>query len=234
MSKFNITFIAGVSAILAALLYTGVFTFLAVNFNYPQALDGTAQIVLPNLLNMGQTGRLVWVLYALISLLWIPIAVGVYQNLKQYNPGTMLLSQILAIIAGLSGTIGLARWSTLQWSLAELFIKADDSQKAIISTLFDAFNLYFGQFFGEFISEMSWSLFFVLVGLTLFKIQSRIKWFGLLTLFTGFIHVIAAFRNVWSPAYSLQQVINSILYLPIFLIIFGIVFIVRSGKLQKS
>ena len=51
--------IGGWASIVGAILFTGVFTFLAIKFNYPDVLDGPAKQVLPNPIAMGSTGRFV-------------------------------------------------------------------------------------------------------------------------------------------------------------------------------
>jgi len=53
-----------------------VFTYLAARFNYPAVLDGPAATVLPNLLATGARGRLVWAVYALLPLIWLPAGVA--------------------------------------------------------------------------------------------------------------------------------------------------------------
>ena len=61
----------GWSLILAALLFLGVFSYLAATFDYPDVLDRPAGEVLPRLLALGATGRAVWALYGLVPLLLI-------------------------------------------------------------------------------------------------------------------------------------------------------------------
>ena len=46
--------------------------FLAAQFDYPAVLDGNAEAVLPRLLALGNSGRAVWAVYALLPLLLIP------------------------------------------------------------------------------------------------------------------------------------------------------------------
>jgi hypothetical protein len=61
-----------------ALAFLGVFTYLAARFNYPDVLDGPAATVVPSLLATGDQGRLVWAIYALLPLIWIPAGVAAY------------------------------------------------------------------------------------------------------------------------------------------------------------
>ena len=58
--------VGGWSFIVAAIGFMAVFSYLAATFNYPTVLDGTAAEVLPRLLAFSDTGRAVWVVYALL------------------------------------------------------------------------------------------------------------------------------------------------------------------------
>ncbi|MEP7226370.1 MAG: hypothetical protein ABI785_03335 [Gemmatimonadales bacterium] len=75
-----------------ALAFLGVFTYLAARFNYPDVLDGPAATVLPSLLATGPQGRLVWAIYALLPLIWIPAGVAAYEALAPVQRGAMRLA----------------------------------------------------------------------------------------------------------------------------------------------
>jgi hypothetical protein len=63
-----------------ALAFLGVFAYLAARFNYPEVLDGPAVRVLPGLLATGQRGRLLWAVYGLLPLIWLPAGVAAYDT----------------------------------------------------------------------------------------------------------------------------------------------------------
>src|SRR5688500_9163950 len=58
----------GLSLVLGAIAFVGVFSYLAANFSYPEVLDGAATEVLPRLLATGPSGRFVWALYGFLPL----------------------------------------------------------------------------------------------------------------------------------------------------------------------
>lgn len=70
--------VGGWSLIVGALLFVGVFSYLASEFDYPDVLEGPATEVLPNLRRGGQVMRAVWALYSLLPLAFIPAGVGSY------------------------------------------------------------------------------------------------------------------------------------------------------------
>ncbi len=77
----------GAALVTAALGFVGVFTYLAVRFNYPDVLDAPASTALPGLLAMGTTGRAVWALYGVLPLLLIPAAIGAHSALRSADEG---------------------------------------------------------------------------------------------------------------------------------------------------
>jgi hypothetical protein len=68
-----------------ALAFVGVLAYLAAHFNYPDVLDGPATTVLPSLLATGQQGRIVWVIYAFLPLIWIPAGVAAFEALAPFQ-----------------------------------------------------------------------------------------------------------------------------------------------------
>ena len=71
-----------IALIAAALGFIGVFTYLAMQFDYPGILDGSAAEVLPKLLATGNTGRAVWALYGFIPLLFMWVYLGLWDTLQ--------------------------------------------------------------------------------------------------------------------------------------------------------
>ena len=99
----------GLSLIVGAVAFMGVFAFLAARFNYPEVLDGHAADVLPALLATGNAGRAVWAIYALLPLIWIPAAAGAFHALRGASEGRMRAATLFAVVSSLSMTLGLMR-----------------------------------------------------------------------------------------------------------------------------
>ena len=78
--------IGGLSLVAATFLFAAVFSYLAATFDYPAVLARAAADVLPALLSLGTSGRIVWLVYGLIPLLLIPTALGVKEAARNTAP----------------------------------------------------------------------------------------------------------------------------------------------------
>jgi hypothetical protein len=114
----NLVLAGGLSLIVGALSFVAVFAYLAAKFDYPKVLDGTASEVLPRLRAGGSTMRAVWAVYAVLPLLLIVGAVGTAFALPS-SPGTMALATAFACVGALVMCLGLMRWPSIHWVLAE-------------------------------------------------------------------------------------------------------------------
>jgi uncharacterized protein DUF4386 len=213
----------GWSLIVGSILFMAVFAYLAARFNYPAILDGTAAHVLPDLLATGGTGRAVWTLYAFLPLIWIPAGVGGYLALRESHPGGMLVALMFALTAALTMMIGLMRWPSVHWSLAQLQTTASPEQQQVIASIFDGLNTYLGNFIGEFLGELSFSLFFLFSSWALWRSGKTQKWIAGLGLLTAAAGLIGMFRNL-TPLVAPVAAINNYL-LPLWMIVFGVILV---------
>jgi hypothetical protein len=213
----------GWSLILGAVAFLAVFSYLAARFDYPDILDGPAATVLPHLLATGSTGRAVWALYAFLPLIWIPAGVGAYFALRRTHPGSVLLGVPITVIAALSMMLGLMRWPTIHWRMAEAWATADAAQRAVLDAVFDGLNTYLGNYIGEFLGEFAFSAFFLLTGWALFRSRVVPRAVAMLGLVTGLAGLIGMFRNL-TPAVAPVAALNNYL-LPLWMIVFGIVLV---------
>ena len=79
----------------------------------------------------------------------------------------MLFALQCAVIAAISMMLGLMRWPSVHWHLAQLQATATPEQQQIIAAIFDGLNTYLGNYIGEFLGELSFSTFFLLSSWTL-------------------------------------------------------------------
>ena len=207
----------GWSLILGAVAFMAVFSYLAARFDYPAILDGPAETVLPHLLATGSTGRAVWAIYAFLPLVWIPAGVGAYLALRRSHPGSSLLALQCAVVAALAMMLGLMRWPTVHWRLAQLYATADPSQRAVLDALFDGLNTYLGNYIGEFLGELAFNAFFLLTGWALLRTR-RVAVLGLVA---GLAGLVGMFRNVTAAVAPVAAVNNYLL--PAWMIVFGVV-----------
>lgn len=210
----------------------GVFSFLAARFDYPAILDGPAGTVLPALLATGPAGRAAWALYAFLPLIWLPAGVGAYYALRPFDSGTMLLALQWAVLAAVSMMLGLMRWPSLHWHLAQLQGTATPEQQQVITTLFDGLNTYLGNYIGEFLGELSFSVFFLLSSWTLLRSRSAPRWVGTMGLVVGVAGLTGMFRNVTAAVAPVAAVNNYLL--PLWMVIFGVVLLRHPPAEQGS
>ena len=226
--------LGGISAIAASILFTGIFIWLMVNFNYPEILDGEAKNVLPNLISMGSTGRIVWAIYAFLPLLWLPVAVGTYNALRDTNEGMMQIAKYLLIICSIAMMLGLMRWPSIQWHLGLMWENADSSQQDVISTVFNGINTFFGNYIGEFLGEFCLSIFIVISGYMMLKSNEFKKWRSYFNIITGIVFLLGAFRNISGILGEIGGFVslatNMTMWWSIWLIIFGLGLIQLKAK----
>ena len=210
----------GAALVVAALAFTGVFTYLAVQFNYPEVLDAPAAEALPALLAMGTSGRAVWALYGFLPLLLIPAAIGAHAAFAPSSRGGMRLGVLMATVAAVTMMLGLLRWPSIQWELALAFGGATDESRVVLSAVFDGLNSYLGNYLGEFVGELCLNAFFVLSGRAMLKTDTVPRWMGWLGIASGVLGWVAMWRNV-TDVVRLAAELNNIV-LPLWMIVFGV------------
>jgi hypothetical protein len=213
--------LGGLALIGGALAFMGVFAYLSARFNYPAVLDGDAAIVLPALLATGREGRAVWALYGFLPLIWLPAGVGAYHALRRSHPGAMLLALHCAASSALSMMLGLLRWPSFHWRLAENWAGATVSERGVLSAVFDGLNLYLGNYLGEFLGEASFSAFFVLTAWALLRSRQAAPWLACIGLTTGVLGWIGMLRNLTSFVAPVAALNNYLL--PLWMIALGVI-----------
>lgn len=217
--------VGGWSLIVAAVGFMAVFSYLAARFGYPDVLDGRAEVVLPQLLALGATGRAVWAVYALLPLLLIPAGIGAAALLRAHAPETMRAASAFSMVAAISMLLGLARWPTVHWELARAYATASPGGREAIEATFAGLNAYLGNFIGEFTGELALEAFFILSAVGLLRAGRRRL--GIAGLAAGAIGLVAAFRNV-TPAVALVAEVNNYV-LPLWLIVLGVELVRARG-----
>lgn len=222
--------IAGWSLITASVGFMAVFAYLARAFGYPDVLHDSANVVLPKLLSLGQTGRAVWALYALLPLLLIPAAVGASAAWRDHAPNAMRAAAVFGVVSALSMLLGLARWPTIHWELALAYNSAGPDARLAIDSLFNGLNAFFGNFIGEFVGELALSSFFVVTAVAIRRTGYNV-WWSRLGLAVGLTGLIASLRNVTPLVDPIAQLNNIVL--PVWLIALGIV-LLRQIPIRRN
>jgi hypothetical protein len=209
----------GAALVVAALGFIGVFTYLAVQFNYPDVLDAPASSALPGLLAMGNTGRAVWALYGLLPLLLVPASIGASVALRSSDEGGMRLAVVFATVAALTMMLGLLRWPSIQWELAAAYSTADQSSRSALAAVFNGLNRYLGTYLGEFVGELSLNAFFFLSARAMWRGNVLPRWVAGLGLASGLLGWIAMWRNVTDVVAPIAALNNAVL--PLWMMVFG-------------
>lgn len=210
----------GVALVLAALAFTAVFIYLAVRFNYPDVLDAPAAAALPALLAMGPGGRAVWGLYGLLPLLLIPAASGARMALHESDDGSMHTAVLLALVTAIAMMLGLLRWPSIQWELAQAWTHARADERVVLAAIFDGLNRYLGNYLGEFVGELCLNGFFILSGRAMWRSTVFPRWLGGLGIAAGVLGWVAMLRSITDVVAWFAVLNNAVL--PLWMLIFGI------------
>lgn len=210
--------VGGASFVIGALAFVFVFSYLAANFNYPDILDGTAAEVLPRLRDGGTAMRAVWAIYAFLPLFLVPGAVGAYLACPS-SRARMTLALVAASIGALAMCLGLMRWPSIHWALAEAYSHAGAETKSSLDAVFSGMNLYIGNYVGEFLGETTLAAFFLLSGLSMLAEARFPKWLGWSGVGFSFLFLVGAFRNITDTVQVVADINNSLL--PLWMIVMG-------------
>lgn len=208
----------GLSFVGAALAFVSVFIYLAANFDYPAILDGHASEVLPRLLAGGTRMRATWALYAFLPLLLVPGAVGTYLACPA-SRGRMTLALFAASIGAMAMCLGLIRWPSIHWVLAQAYSQSDQEVRSSLAAVFTGLNLYLGNYIGEFLGELCLATFFFLSGSSLLLEERFARWLGWCGIAFAFLFLVGACRN-FSPLVQPVADINNAL-LPLWMVMLG-------------
>jgi hypothetical protein len=211
----------GIALIGGAIAFLGVFMFLAARFDYPAVLDGSAADVLPKLLATGLAGRAVWALYAFLPLIFVPAGIGAFYALRPVREGSARTAMFFAVLAAISMMLGLLRWPSIHWELANAFAAGGPADRATIAAVFAGLNSYLGNYIGEFLGELSFNVFFLLSALAMLAAGARFpRWMGYIGALTAVAGLVGMFRNVTDVVDPVAEVNNYLL--PAWMIVFGV------------
>lgn len=217
----------GWSLIAATLLFAAVFSYLAAAFNYPDVLDGPAADVLPALLALGTPGRIVWIVYGLIPLLLIPTGSGVAAATRSAAPALGRTARWFAIITAGAMMIGLLRWPSLHWTLAQSWVAGAPAEHTSIAATFASANLYLGNVIGEFVGELFLNGFFLVAALGLAKATAR-PWLAYAGGLAAVLGWIAMMRNLTTAVSAVADLNNAVM--PLWMLVLGIALLTSRAR----
>lgn len=212
--------IGGAASIVGSLGFIAVFSYLASTFGYPDVLDEPASRVLPALVAGGTSLRAAWLIYGAIPLLVLVAGIA-SMSLLERGGGRALarFGAAFAMLAAVSMMVGLLRWPSIQWALAERWSSASGDQREVLAAIFDGANTYLGNIFGEYIGETMLASWFVSIGIALRGIERR--WLGNGSIAMGVIVLVSAQRQLTHLVDPVSDANNFLL--PVWLIVLGVV-----------
>ncbi|HYR83641.1 MAG TPA: DUF4386 family protein [Terriglobia bacterium] len=211
----------GLSLVVGALAFVLVFSYLAASFDYPGILKGSAAEVLPRLRSGGSMMRGVWAIYAFLPLFLVAGAVGAYFACPSRS--RMTLALLVASLGALAMCLGLMRWPSVHWALAEIYSQAGPETRNSLEAVFNGLNLYLGNYIGEFFGEIALAAFFLLTGFSMLDETRFPKWLGWSGIAFALLFFVGAFRNITSAVQSVADANNVLL--PLWMIILGVAFV---------
>jgi hypothetical protein len=223
--------IGGACLVAGALAFVAVFSYLAANFDYPGILDGSAGEVLPRLRNGGSAMRAVWAIYAFLPLLLIPGSIGAYFACPG-SKGRMTVAIVATCLGAFAMCLGLIRWPTIHWALAEVYETAAPETRASLGAVFAGLNLYLGNYIGEFLGEICLGVFFLLTGLSMLDEPRFRRWFGIAGAVFAVLFLVGALRNVAPAVQPLADLNNTLL--PVWMVTLGGVFVWSASRRPRG
>jgi hypothetical protein len=130
--------------------------------------------------------------------------------------------------------LGLMRWPSVHWHLAQLHATGTAEQQQVIAAVFDGLNSYLGNYIGEFLGELSFNMFFLLCAWALLRSRATPAWIAGVGLAVAGAGFVGMFRNVSSAVAPVAAVNNYLL--PLWMIVFGVVLLrlPESGEDRSS
>ena len=133
----------------------------------------------------------------------------------------MRIAMLFALVAAVSMMLGLLRWPSIHWSLAQAYTTASEAERLAIAATFSGLNSFLGNYIGEFLGELAFSIFFLLSALAMLAPEARFpRWVGYVGVLTAIAGLIGMFRNA-TPLVGPIAAVNNYL-LPLYMIIFGV------------
>lgn len=187
MNQNKAIIVGGWCLVAFTILYFGMQFVLALVYDYPNILvGGTISQSAAALHAGGNSLRFMLTIYSITPLLVIPAITGAYYALRKHGEAPMLLSILFAMLAVLGLMLTLMQAPSINWSIAEFYLKVNADLQTVMDATLLALNNFFSLFVGEFISKLSLIITICLLSFTALKCPQFPRWISYL----GFITAI--------------------------------------------
>lgn len=129
--------ISGAFIILVALGFTISQIGIAKIFKYPQILRAPVDIILQKYHDGGTKLKIFWLLFALSSLMLIPLSAIFYKILSRNDTPYLIVGATFGLTSGVFYVLGLMRWVVLADNLSSRFSnETDNNKKEVLGIIF--------------------------------------------------------------------------------------------------
>lgn len=173
------TLLTGAALIALPVAFTVLFSLLGKAFAYPDVLRHVPAAILERFRAGGSRLIVLWWLFALTPIAFVPVAALVAGELASAGEGLVLLGLALGVTAGLVQALGLARWPFLVPVLARRHAAATtDAERTAIEVVFEAAHRYLGVAVGEHLGYLLTGAWTIVVGISLAVSAVHPDWLG--------------------------------------------------------
>lgn len=173
--------LTGALLIAVPLAFTLLFTFLQIQFEYPDILRQPTSVVLTKFQAGGAGLVAAWYGLTLTAVLFIPLALLVRHMIAGESASFLpRLAATSGVIAGVAQTLGFLRWPFLVPFLAQTYLDpaSSEAQRAAVAVVFEAFHRYAGMAIGEHLGYLSTAIWTFLFALALWRSPLFGRWYG--------------------------------------------------------
>ncbi len=184
----NLSQVTGLILIVVPIVFNVIFLMLQKSFEYPDILRKPTEHIMSRFIAGGRRLVVLWYVFALTSVLFIPLAILLPQVLTPGDALFVSAMTTLGVLAGIVQFLGLIRWSFLVPYLAKTY-SAPDSAAATresVAVVFQAFHRYAGVAIGEHLGYLFTGAWTALVSLAMMRLSPFGAWLGWL----GFVPAI--------------------------------------------
>ncbi len=213
--------IAGIVLIVACLAAMGGQLSIMTNFDW-EGRSFSEVLVMYH--NGGAILKLSWSIFLVGALLMIPSALLLHKVFFRKQTPFLYIGTTFGVIAGMSYVIGIMRWILLASALSAAYVAptAAESAKETIEIVFQAFNVYAGNSFGETLAPITHAIWLVMLGFAMLKSPICGRWLAVAQILCG---IVIAWRPLEYVGLKTLASISDIgiLLWTLMLFVFGIV-----------
>lgn len=178
MTNHELRRLTGIHTILTASLVVSSQAALVWLFDYPAIFDQPTATVLARYHQGGGWLSFAWFAFAIGALSLAPLAILYEHLLEKVATPVLRVATGLGVVAGLAYTIGIMRWVLLARLLSAKLVDPATSAPAreLIAMVFQCFDVYCGNGFGETIAPLAHAAWAVLLGVFLRRAGLFPRW----------------------------------------------------------